>query len=113
MINDKLYKDLFIESHKKLAIKCLQTLNGFDTMLLINNNLTKTFEIYQLELEFLTKSRYKPFIIGGASEEIIDNKNFKKGIIKLIINKDVIYKYIFLKKKVNDSDKRQIYLMGV
>lgn len=50
MINDKLYQDLFLESHSKLAVKSLQTLSGFENILIIRNKQTNELSISKLEV---------------------------------------------------------------
>lgn len=35
IINEKLFNDLFLESHKSLTIKCLQTLNSCENLLIL------------------------------------------------------------------------------
>lgn len=49
MINEKLFNDLFIESHQKLAIKSLQTLNGFKNILIIGNKNLTQCELYNFQ----------------------------------------------------------------
>lgn len=49
IINEKLFKDLFLESHRKLAIQSLKSLNEVENMLIFEDNIDNKYNLYNIE----------------------------------------------------------------
>lgn len=50
IINEKLYNDLFLVSHRELAIQSLKTLNKFENVLIIAEKCTNSYFIFEIEI---------------------------------------------------------------
>lgn len=104
IINEKLYSDLSLPSHQKLAIKSLQTLNGLNNMLFFNDLVydfnfivnTKSFcrnvcissSIFDLSLQF-----YMPTCITEKRNEIR---------VLYIIHDNILYTETVISKTLNE-----------
>ena len=108
MINENLYNDLFLESHQKLAIKSLQTLNGFENILLLRNLLNKSFELHKIDLEPIGVFEDKFFISGDFPKDIFLMNTL---LSKTIIYKNDVFNFIPINKKNNDSGKQAVFII--
>lgn len=76
IINQKLFKDLFIESHKQLAIKSLQTLNNSKNLLIFKSKDKLTIE--KLNIISVVESKYFRMPDLSCCDDIVVRYNIRK-----------------------------------
>lgn len=103
MINKNLFSDLFLESHKPLAIKSLQILNNFENMVIIRDNYDMEISIIEIksiseaskiaEHSFLQNLLFRTtFEFTLEYNYLSDNEN--------ILNDDLMYSHFMI---INDN----------
>lgn len=109
IINEKLYNDLFIESHQKLAIKSLQTLNNSENLLISKIIDTDIYHIIPIiHFQYLTTNN-----IVINSEYIEDFEAYfsigvsNQKMVFLIVN-DCIYRATYFSSPTIKSNKESI-----
>lgn len=118
IINKKLFDDLFIESHKPLAIKSLQTLNTLENMLIIRSNYDNILTIFKIKnITELSKVAGRAFLLNllftanfdftVESKYFLDNQDILTDHFshsKFLIIDNCFYSLLFQKYEIIEED---------
>ena len=85
MINENIFKDLFLKSHQKLAIKSLQTLNNLENILIVADKNDKLFQVYDFQplkyCEYIFWGECINFKLNWFYKKLIKSPTFHGGYI--------------------------------
>ena len=119
IINNKLYADLFIESHKQLAIKSLQTLNNLNNFIIVNYGNNIGYEIIPIrEFNFLDSNNVATTILNEYNAGFFVSYNWatdialpgKKAVFIVINNQIGLCRNFEVKDVIRYFDEDKDYL---